>query len=732
MTKIKLHIDSDCYASKPDGLLGIIKPRLQSDDNIVEVEISEIMEKISHGYAISPPVMHNGCSAVNWVEQTLFMIDIDNDKPDIPVMNINEALEVCESNNIKPIFYYFTYRNTDELPKYRLAFLMNKTITDTNIRLKIITALTDLFPQYDPKCRNADRLFFGTNQEVVEYDLNSTITLETIDKIASSINSCTTYRNNIWTTDNIPEGMRNNTLFVKSCKLYERGMNYDEVLAIIENENLNKCEVPLPDKEVITLVKSADKHVNNLPPFIFRKVKGDVVQYNVSSPLLADYIRYNAKYLLVKNNANERTMIYWYKDGVYVNINDDMFKGYIKSYIISYNNTLYKSSIVNEVYNNLITDINFISQEELNNNEDIINFRNGLYNIKSKELIPHTPNIITTIQIPCDWNDSEELNAPIFLSYIDKLTNGDNGKKSLLLQFMGACFSNIKGYRFKKALFLVGDGDTGKSQLKSLTEKILGKENYTSIDLSELEDRFGTSMIYNKRLSGSSDMSFVSVKELKQFKKITGGDSIFTEFKGMQGFDQIYNGLLWFCCNKLPKFSGDNGLWVYNRIIVIRCNNVIPKNQQDKYLLDKMFNERESIVKLAIKELELAIDNSYEFILTDEITRESLLYRQDNNTVACFIKDCCTERTMFNDDCTCQKMYEVYIAYCKDNNNGFAKTKKEFTQELIELSNMTSDTIIKRTNKNTFYVPYTITLETYVSYYRVFGYSPYFESLKNT
>ena len=98
-----------------------------------------------------------------------------------------------------------------------------------------------------------------------------------------------------------------------------------------------------------------------------------------------------------------------------------------------------------------------------------------MYNIKSKELIPHTPNIITTIQIPCDWNDSEEINAPIFLSYIDKLTNGDSGKKSLLLQFMGACFSSIKGYRFKKALFLVGDGDTGKSQLKSLTEKILGK-----------------------------------------------------------------------------------------------------------------------------------------------------------------------------------------------------------------------------------------------------------------
>ena len=65
--------------------------------------------------------------------------------------------------------------------------------------------------------------------------------------------------------------------------------------------------------------------------------------------------------------------------------------------------------------------------------------------------------------------------------------------------------------------------------------------------------------LYNKRLIGSSDMSFMSIKELKVFKKITGGDSLFMEFKGKNGFNYVYNGLSWFCMNKLPKFSGDKG-----------------------------------------------------------------------------------------------------------------------------------------------------------------------------
>ena len=36
-------------------------------------------------------------------------------------------------------------------------------------------------------------------------------------------------------------------------------------------------------------------------------------------------------------------------------------------------------------------------------------------------------------------------------------------------------------------------------------------------------------------------MSFLSVEELKTFKKMTGGDSLFAEFKGQQAFEFTYN-----------------------------------------------------------------------------------------------------------------------------------------------------------------------------------------------
>lgn len=256
--------------------------------------------------------------------------------------------------------------------------------------------------------------------------------------------------------------------------------------------------------------------------------------------------------------------------------------GIIKKYIADYDEELVKMSKVNEVLLHITTDLTYVSQDSLNADEDIINFQNGILKITATdtELIPHSADILSTIQLPCEWSD-KDIDTPVFDSYMDTITNGDEMVKQLLMEFIGVCISNVKGWRMKKALFLVGQGDTGKSQLKSLVECLLGRGNFIGIDLKEIESRFGTGAVYGTRLAGSSDMSFLSVDELKTFKKMTGGDSLFAEFKGQQAFEFTFNGLLWFCMNRLPKFGGDDGKWVYDRIMVVDCPNVIPKEQQD-------------------------------------------------------------------------------------------------------------------------------------------------------
>ena len=400
-----------------------------------------------------------------------------------------------------------------------------------------------------------------------------------------------------------------------------------------------------------------------------------------------------------------------------------MLKGVIKGFIADFDEELVKMNPVNEAYNQLITDLNYVCQDDLDADEKFINFGNCLLQLSDMAMLPHSPDILSTIQIPCQWTGKSEP-TPVFDSFIHTLTNDDKAMQQLLLEFMGVCFSNIKGWRMKKALFMVGPGDTGKSQLKSLVERLLGKGNFVGCDLKEIEARFGTGAIYGTRLAGSSDMSFLSVDELKTFKKITGGDSLFAEFKGQQAFEFTYCGLLWFCMNKLPKFGGDDGQWVYDRILVVDCKNVIPKSKQDKYLLDKLYAERNGIVYKAIMALRTVIANGYHFSEPESVSTARAQYMTDNNTIISFYNECITKRPndKIEDSCTTGRIYKVYKAWCIDNNNGYAKTYREFRETLAaHLGTTFNDMTVKR-NLGTFYCEYSLTLEAKQQYANIYGY----------
>lgn len=442
-------------------------------------------------------------------------------------------------------------------------------------------------------------------------------------------------------------------------------------------------------------------------------------------PLLAKYVREHLNYILVRDNGKQGLLKYVYENGCYRLYSNDMFMGIIKQCIADYDEELVKMSKVTEALQHITTDLNYISQEELDADEGLINFKNGLLRVTETGtvLIPHTPTVYSTIQIPCDWTGKSEP-TPVFDAYIRTLTNGDKAVEQLLLEFMGVCISNIKGWRMKKALFLVGDGDTGKSQLKSLVERLLGKGNFIGIDLKEIEARFGTGAIYGTRLAGSSDMSFLSMDELKTFKKITGGDSLYAEFKGQQAFEFTYNGLLWFCMNRLPKFGGDNGQWVYDRIMVVRCPNVIPKDRQDKQLLDKMYAERNGIVHKAIQALQAVIRNGYRFSEPESISAARTRYMSENSTVVSFFEECMCpwQNGRIQKHCTTGRIYRVYQAWCRDNNNGFSKTAREFREELAEHLGKLYAEMTTRQKGNTYYKDYTLTLEAKEQYAREYGY----------
>ena len=459
----------------------------------------------------------------------------------------------------------------------------------------------------------------------------------------------------------------------------------------------------------------------DVPAFIRFNAKG--LPY-VHCPELAEYIRNDLKYLRVRDDGKRAMQIYVYENGVYQLYAPDMFKGIIRDYIAAYDRNLVNTRDIRETYDQLVMDRNCIRQEALNADEGVINFRNGLLKVSadSLELMPHNPDVLSTIQIPCEWT-GQDSPTPVFDSFLRTLTDGSEETIRFLLQWLGVVLSNIHGWRCKKALIMHGPGDTGKSVLKSLAERLLGKGNYIGTDLAEIEARFGTGAIFGTRLAGSSDMSYVTVSELKTFKKLTGGDSLFAEFKGQQCFEFVYSGLLWFCTNRPPKFGGDDGQWVYDRIMLLECKNVIPKEQQDKTLLDKLYAESEGIAYKAIKALQQVIANGYRFDEPETMKKAREEYMHTNNSVISFFDECMEPRpnNQIVDLCTMGRLYDVYRAWCSDNNNGYAKTYREFRDQLAEYLGSSFKNLSVKRNNGTYLRSYTLNNETKSQYNKVYG-----------
>lgn len=237
---------------------------------------------------------------------------------------------------------------------------------------------------------------------------------------------------------------------------------------------------------------------------------------------------------------------------------------------------------------------------------------------------------------------------------------------NLVCQFLAVAISNIRGSRLKKAMVLYGDGDTGKSKIIELLQYILGKDNFAVCDIADLEQRFRTSTLFAKRLAGNADMSFAKISELKVFKSLSGGDQVFAERKGKNGFSFKFDGLFLFASNSLPHFGGDKGDWVYNRFIVVECKTVIPKDKQDKELIDKLKNERKAIIAYLISKLPQIIKNGYKLDIPESCDAALDAFKVQNSLPLQFFKEFCQirpNRSAPSDGCTRQKIYDTFRSW---------------------------------------------------------------------
>ncbi len=763
--KVKIMVDKTPFKEKPTSKdVSLIQNRLKDISTINDITLNDLINYISLGYTIRPAVLKSGATENDFVQQEIIFVDVDNKKDSEKIISIEEILDIFKSYSLKPCFYYETFSSTKDVPRYRVIFILDKPIVYKDKMNKLLDIINNLVPNTDTSCATVSKLFYGTTgkEKITVVDLAATVKEDEIIDIAKNYSSKEDYTseekinqliknfdllnyimqdtNKIRETskyiafDECPICSHNDCLryYKDTNSFYCFGSNGQLGGSIIEylmaTKNLTKKEsikyfkesilnMPEeikdddldPDKKrlyyedkIREQVKSAKE---DLPipidiDWVFCYLSTGYIKTKINGAKLAKFILANLKYFYISTTTEDKVPKYFYESGVYKNYTDNKIKKIIKYYIPT---EICKYRDIMEVFNLMGTEAKYVSINELNTYENLINFKNGILDLKENRLIPHSPKYLITIQLPIDYKEYvEKPKNSYFDNFLEVLTNGDKEQQELILEFYGTVFSNIDGSKMKQSLVLCGKGNTGKSKALELVERIIGEKNYSSTDLRSMEKNFSRINLLGKRLASFSDVTTVRLPSLDSFKKITGGDSLNDSYKNKDSIDFRYKGVVIMTMNEFIKFGGDDGTHVWERFIPIETVNVIPEEKRDKLLVEHMLEETDYIIYKSLNALKNVINNGYNFILPKKSIELRDRYRTDHNSALRFIKECIDTviREPESTDYTSGEIYRIYKAWAKDNNNNFYESPREFKKAML---NATNETTLKKTHGGNFY-----------------------------
>lgn len=381
--------------------------------------------------------------------------------------------------------------------------------------------------------------------------------------------------------------------------------------------------------------------------------------------------------------------IFIYCNGVYLS-GENLLRSEIQAELEDLASTHVKNEIIEK-----IKDLTPTDRKAFEVDPRYLNLNNGILDVFTGELLPHSPDYLFMHQLPCSFDSSAD--CPRIKQFLSEILQEED--MPVIQEWFG--YSLYRRYYIKKAVILVGERDTGKSTLLKLFDRLLGKENISGVSLQRLaQDKFSIAHLYNKHINIFDDLSYKDVNDNGAFKIATGGGIVTGEFKFGDQFQFENYSKLTFSCNKIPDVKDAEDEAYFGRWIVIQFNKTVTR--PDKFLMDKMSTAEEisGLLNFALEGLKRLLEKQ-EFSYQkspDEIKAEMM---RSGSVVANFVYDCLEQAD--GEWISKDKMYEAFAIYAQGNklplitNIEFGRKLPKFATYVVDSKGTVIDPItIKR------------------------------------
>lgn len=299
-----------------------------------------------------------------------------------------------------------------------------------------------------------------------------------------------------------------------------------------------------------------------------------------------------------------------------------------------------------------------------------LNTANGILNLHTLELIEHTPDFFSTVQTAANWNP--EARAEKWHEFLEFAIPKEKDRW-VIQQYFGYALTGSTKY--ETALFLVGEGRTGKGTIARTASALLGgytDSSYaTGVSFEALEDG-GHLMpvLVGKRLAVISEIA--RNIDWLSFKRITGEDVVLINEKHKSAYPTRLTCKLIMLANSMPNLKEDaTNSSILRRLLMIEMNSRPEK--PDTTLEQKLIapTELSGILRWSIAGLH-SLENGNGFHdPSGDLPRRIM---EQSNRVITWLDECCQPeihtRKLSSD------LYKNYREWCHNTNHREVSSSK--------------------------------------------------------
>jgi P4 family phage/plasmid primase-like protien len=471
------------------------------------------------------------------------------------------------------------------------------------------------------------------------------------------------------------------SMFDKIAQAPETPMPMVKVPIEVETRGLQ-----VATREVVTFGKTHSLTLKHQEPmefptlkdgFILKEMKNNKV---IETPDFDGFSKYMAnRFQFIANDA----FLYIYKDGFYNRVSVMELEKLVAS-IVKQNSTPH-----------LITQFarhaklyNFVKLTDLVEPRGLINLKNGILDVRTRKLLNHSPEFFFQYCLPHEYIEGAV--APEWLAFLERTFEGNQELVNVCAEIFG--YILLGGEPFlHKAIVLSGEGRNGKSTFLDVLKHLIGKTNFSSIPISQLDKPFSVVMADGKL---ANIVGETTAKEINSeaFKTACSGEELIASQKGLPEYPLAFNARIVMACNKLPHL-GDATIGAYEKFFILPFDKFLQEETRIVLFAQRyLFPETPGVINWALEGLQRLILRG-QLPKISAVNDKGIELRREIDTVFAWMEQHVTwgggEVLKFKP----ADWYENYMSWCREEQRPHVSKinfSKRISAEVRKLPNYTT------------------------------------------